>query len=204
MNAPWLESLRSVRLSSNRLGTPAAQAIARCQKLSNLKHLDLSGNSIAGTGLKALAGSAHLRNLSTLLLGRPPERMRPPSASSCYEFLAKLDLPKLRQLDLSGLPIDARSMRLLAGEKFRTLTRLNLAYCHLDDVALPELLTAPALQGLIELKLYGNNLNKGLVPLADRRVLPQLSDCTLNKKPIAQDLSRRLARRLGVIFSEYA
>jgi hypothetical protein len=52
---------------------------------------------------------------------------------------------------------------------------------------------------LIELNLKDNNLKTGVTPLANRRVLPQLSMCLLKGNPIAPELCRKLARRPGVI-----
>ena len=91
-----------------------------------------------------------------------------------HEFLTALNLPQLRHLSLPGRPVGARAARLLTQEKFRTLTRLDLTRCGLSDPVVSELVTAPALQNLVELRLGQNWLKKGVAPLADRGVLPRL------------------------------
>jgi hypothetical protein len=111
-------------------------------------------------------------------------------------------MPNLRRLSLSGLPIDAGSVSLLAEEKFHNLTRLELANCKLTDESISDLLTSPNMQGLIELNLQGNDLRMGVKPLIDRRILPRLSRCILTENPIASELNQRLARRSGIVVSK--
>jgi len=195
VTAKWIDSLHWLDLATNRLGPGAVKRIAKCRKLSNLKYLALYDNTISGTGLHAIAGSAFLHNLSTLLLGVTYAKHRNFNSDVCRNFLEKLDLPKLRRLSLSGLPIDARSVRVLTDKKFRNLTRLELANCKLTDEAMPDLLTSPTLQGLIELNLQGNSLKAGVIPLTDKRILPRLSTCRLFDNSIPGDLYNKIARR---------
>jgi uncharacterized protein (TIGR02996 family) len=195
---PAAESLRSLRLRNNRLGARAALAIGQCRRLARLRHLQLSDNPLGSKGLLALARNPALRGLTALELDESwPVRGRL-SDNFFREFLGRLDLPGLRHLALGSRPVGAEAARLLAGEKFRALRRLDLSECGLTDPVAHSLLTAPALQDLIELNLSGNDLGEGLRPLADPDVLPRLAVCALGGNRVAPDLARRLRRRPGV------
>ena len=197
VEAPWTGTLRSLDLSNNLLNPTAIATLTRCERLAELQSLSLNGNPIDVSDLKAIAGSQFFHNLRVLWLGNcaEPTKTQP---SHYYEFLKELDLPHLRHLDLSDMPIGAKAARLLAGEKFHTLTRLGLANCKLTDAAIADLINSPSLQNLIELRLDRNNLKVGVAPLTDRRVMPRLSSCNLEGNPIAPELCRKLARRPGV------
>jgi hypothetical protein len=200
VTAPWIGSLRWLDLSSNSLGRSAVTVIAGCRKLTELKHLDLCLNEIGATGLKAIAGNPTLRNLTTLRLGYMGiERNVGLRPTHFQEFLQKLNLPNLRYLVLSDLPIGPRAAHLLTEEKFRNLRLLWLGHCKLTDAAVSALLSSPTLQNLIQLNLDGNRLKTGVKLLTDRRILPRLSMCLLIDNPIAPDLCRKLARRPGVV-----
>ena len=113
-------------------------------------------------------------------------------------FLAKLDLPDLRRLDLSGWPVGAKAARRLTEPQFASLTRLALNKCRLTDPAVKALLAAPTLRNLIQLELDGNGLSVGVEPLADRATLPQLAACSLGGNMVPAPLARKLRRRPGV------
>ena len=200
--APCVGSLQWLDLSRARIRPRAARSIARSPKLSNLKHLNLTSNSIGNSGFKSIAASPSLRNVTTLLLGECAFDPRPSPVTTGHAFLERLDMPKLRRLSLSSLPLDAKTAQLLTHDKFRTLTRLDLAFCRLSDQSVAELIRSSTLQGLIELNLNGNSINTGAAPLIDRRLLPRLSWCSLLiGNPIAADLRRKLRRRPGILIS---
>jgi uncharacterized protein (TIGR02996 family) len=200
ITARWAETLRNLDLSRNLLGVSAATTIAGCGKFRALKRLNFAGNPIRGGGLKAIAESTTLQNLSTLLLSNCRDRNNAAMLSGDFqEFLQKLHMPNVRYLDLSNMPINSKAAQMLAGDKFRNLTRLRLAKCKLTDNAISALLSSPYLQGLIELDLSENHVKTGALPLTDRRILPRLSKCYLTENPLTPDLCRRLARRPGVI-----
>jgi uncharacterized protein (TIGR02996 family) len=200
--APGIESLQLLNLASNRLGPTAAKTLAACRQLAQLKYLDLNANPLGATGLSAIARSKQLRNLTALFLYNCLARSGGPSSVQCYEFLEKLNLPKLRLLDLSNLPLGPRTARLLTTEKFHNLTRLGLGSCRLTDAALAALVDSPHLQNLIELQLNGNGLKTGVKPLINRSILPRLSRCLLKNNPLDPGLARKLARRPGFILPQ--
>ena len=119
--------------------------------VAGLRYLDLSGNAPGPTGLRAVARNPALRGLRTLrLCGNPHDR---PGASPAHfhRFLSELDPPALRHLDLSDQPVGARAARLLAADRFRSLTRLGLKGCGLTAKTAAAL--RAALPDLVELKV---------------------------------------------------
>ena len=197
--APWFGSLQRLSLSANRIGPAGVAALARSRKLARLRHLNLNGNTPGAVGLGAIAANPALRGLVTLLLGGgSSDTNRGLTAAALNRFLARLDMPHLRRLDLFGRPIGTAAARELASGKFASLRRLNLGWCKLGDAAVTTLLTAPSLQDLIELDLTDNRLKTGLAPLTDRCVMPHLSACRLHKNRPGAELAKKLARRPGV------
>ncbi len=166
--APWLGSLRRLSLSFNGLTASGFAAIAGSRKLTALKYLDLSHNAPGVAGLRALAGNPALRKLTALLLRLSSDDARGWGPGPAREFLSKLDMPYLRNLDLRNCRIGSKAARLLTGEPFASLTRLDLGFCKLTDAAASALFAAPALQNLIELKLTGNDLTPRVERLATR------------------------------------
>jgi uncharacterized protein (TIGR02996 family) len=196
--APWAKALRVLDLSGNSLDPADARAIAACKKFRDLRHLDLSHNTLSPTALSALAGNASLRGLRSLKLAGWPQHNHRLTPAHFDRFLAQLDLPELRHLDLSGRQIGPKAARRLADAKFASLTRLGLRSCKLTDAALWALLESPVLANLIQLELDGNRLTDGPELLADRGVLPRLASCTLGGNAIPAAVTRKLRRRPGV------
>jgi uncharacterized protein (TIGR02996 family) len=197
--APWLDSLRRLDLAFNRLTPSGVAAIAGSRKLTALKHLELSHNTPGAAGLRAVAGNPALRGLTTLLLRESYDQSGGFTPTHFHEFLTKLDMPRLRHLDLWNCRIGPRAARLLTGEKFASLTRLNLGHCNLTDAAVSALLAAPTLQNLVELQLSCNDLTSSVEPLADPRTMPRLGSAVLEINRIVQPLAEKLRRRPGMI-----
>jgi uncharacterized protein (TIGR02996 family) len=194
-DAPWIGSLRYLSLWSNGLTPDGVAAIAGCRKLTQLKYLRL-GNSAPGVrGLRALAGNSTLRGLLDLDLGGSDVHNTRLTSGHFHDFLAKLKMPKLRSLSLSGRPVGPKAVRLLASEKFHSLTRLNLRSCNLTNAAVAALLAAPSLQNLVELNLSNNGLHEGLRALASSSTMPRLSSCDLRDNRIGPALRKTLHRR---------
>ncbi len=195
--ALWFGSLRRLGLGFNGLGPAGVTAVAGSRRLTELKYLDLKHNAIGVRGLQTIAGNPALRGLTTLLLKCDSEREhhRGLTEAHFHKFLTKLDMPELRHLSLSGRPLGGKTVRLLASDKFRSLTRLDLSNCKLTDAAVAALATAPALKNLIELNLSDNKLSDGLKPLASPRNLPQLSSCPLRGNRFGAALAKTLRRR---------
>jgi uncharacterized protein (TIGR02996 family) len=193
--APWVGSLRYLRLWSNSLDPDGVVAIAGCRKLTQLKFLDL-GNSAPGVrGLRALATNPALRGLLDLDLASSDAHNTRLTSGHFHDFLAKIKMPKLRNFSLFGRPVGPKAVKLLTAEKFHALTRLNLRSCNLTNAAVATLLAAPSLQNLIELDLSNNGLHEGLRALASASTMPRLSSCNLRDNRIGPALRKTLHRR---------
>lgn len=196
--APWAESLLRLDLRHNDLGPSGAARIAGCSRLTRLRHLDLSYSRPGIRGLMTLAANPALRGLTALHLNSYPEHNRGLTTDHLQRFLARLELPHLRHLSLSGRPLGPAVQELTA-PRFATLTRLELADCQLTNADIQMLLSAPPLQNLIELDLTNNRLTTGLKPLTQSGTLPQLARCLLSGRHLPASLARRLKRRPGVM-----
>lgn len=196
--APWADTLHTLDLSYNLLFAADVKALARCKRFGALRRLDLRGAAIDPAGLTALAANPALRGLRWLGLRGLPPHNRGLKPTDFDRFLAKLNLPDLRYLDLSGQAVGARSTRRLTEPKFASLARLLLGGSRLTDPAAAALVTAPSLSNLIQLDLADNNLAAAPELLADRSVLPRLAVCGLGGNAIPAPVARRLRRRVGV------
>ena len=73
LDAPWLPSLRDLRLKYTDLSDAGVTALARCAGLSRLRVLDLGQQPISAAGAESLAASPHLgRPLRLNLSARGP------------------------------------------------------------------------------------------------------------------------------------
>jgi uncharacterized protein (TIGR02996 family) len=196
-SAPWLDSLHWLSLRGNLLGPAGVRAIAGSGRLTGLRHLDLAYNVIGAAGLRAIARNPALRGLVNLDLGSRPAENAFLREEHFRECLARLDMPRLRYLSLRGRTVSGRAARLLADERFGSLTRLILSGCGITDAAASVLLSSPALQNLTELGLADNRLKDGVAALADPRTLPRLASYELGGNHIPEALAKKL-RRPGV------
>lgn len=203
LDAPWIDSLRSLDVGSNRLSSNAAESLAGCSKLAQLTQLDLSSNFEVGIeGLHALAASPFLRNLLKLNVDECLDHHFSTTSQPTQplkDFLQMLELPRLRHLDLSHAKIGVEEAALLGRDKFRHLTRLILRQCQISDEVVKGLLRSPSWQNLLELNLASNHLKESVAVLSDRSCLPRLSACQLQNNPIPEPLRLKLARRPGVM-----
>lgn len=196
--APWADGLRLLDLSHNALPALDVKAVASCKRFGELRRLDLEDNTIGPTGLSALAANPALRGLRTLNVAGGHAYSRGLTPTQFDRFLARLDMPDLRHLDLSGRPVGSKAARKLADSKFGSLTQLGLAACKLTDPAFTALVQSPTLANLIEFKLDGNQLTTAPELLADRAVLPRLASCSLAGNALPPAVTRKLRRRPGV------
>lgn len=108
--SPYIHNLTILDLPESHVNDDVARELARCPRLSNLRHLSLERNEVGAAGLGALAVSPHLsERLEVLHLGHNAlhddamEVLRAPEA-----------FPALRVLDLSDNWIGDSGLTLLA------------------------------------------------------------------------------------------
>jgi hypothetical protein len=66
IDGPLVAQLECLRLRGTFLYDTGPEALARCERLSTLTHLDLVDNIIGERGLRAIAGSPYLSPLTVL------------------------------------------------------------------------------------------------------------------------------------------
>jgi hypothetical protein len=199
--APWADSLRILDLSGSWLSSPDVYAIVKCRKFGQLQHLNLAHTTLSPRSLAALAANPALRGLRALdIQGAIYSRQQNRALTSQHfeQFLASIEWPELRQLDLSQRPVGPKAARHLLHPKFSSLRRLGLNNCQLTEAVVKKLLTAPTLNNLIGLGLAHNRLSRSLELLVNRSVLPRLSACSLLGNSLPRPLARKLRRRPGV------
>lgn len=190
------ESLRSLTIRLDTIREEGLESLFRSWRWTRLRHLDLTVGPPNVHCLEALTDKPAMQRLTRLVLNnRFPS---PPSFSSRHwaEFLGRLELPELRHLSLVNQTIDSDAARMLTRDSFRSLRRLSLSGCPIDDATARTLLTAPALQELIELDLTETPVTLlGLEPLANPGTLPRLA--VLGHSPyVFPDTTRRDLRPL--------
>lgn len=112
--SPYIRGLRNLSLDTNHVRDDGAVALATSGNFDGLEELWLGANNIGGKGLLAVATSPHLAKLEVLNArwsrgleddGRADEVARALAASTT--------LPRLRVLNLDGLPCGDDALRLL-------------------------------------------------------------------------------------------
>jgi hypothetical protein len=88
---------------------------------------------------------------------------------------------------------------LAANPNLARLTSLSLRGCRIQAGGARALWRSSYLQGLRVLDLSGNEINKGMEPLTDPGLLPELTACQLDEVKLSPALAKRLrAARPGV------
>ncbi len=199
--ARWFPRLRVLDLTANHIGDPGVAALAGGPVAKALRILRLTYNPLGKGAFKALARPGAFGQLTTLELYSNDQRKGP--QPDLAAFLAALDMPRLRHLDLGTWPVGvAGALVLAASPAFANLTRLSLVICGIGDEGARALLASPHLQGLVELQLGYNAIEKGVDALADPKVLPRLGACSLlagNNVPKASATKIKRARRNVIV-----
>jgi hypothetical protein len=140
----FADTLCELWLYKNRLGDLGAQALAHCERLSNLRYLSLYFNKIKGEGAKELANSPVLSNLETLDLSFNKVGDDGAVAIASSPYLKKL---KVLHLDCNG--IGYKGMKAIAeSTSLKQLTTLNITHNLLDFEGLELMRESRFLQSL--------------------------------------------------------
>lgn len=127
-------NLASLRFSDCGLDDNAAEVLANCPHLANLRKLDLSRNNITGRGVTALLTSPHLANVAFLDLAGNP------CAGVDAKRLVDATPGALRMFHAHGCRFRTADIRALARcPRLRTLWYLDLDDNNLNTAAVREL-----------------------------------------------------------------
>jgi hypothetical protein len=103
--APHLPRLRYLRLGYHRRGegfeARGAERIASCERLAELRFLEIAGNTLRRAGVEALFASQHFARLEVLRV--PYNELRTNDADALIAKLEAGALPALRVLDVSNV-----------------------------------------------------------------------------------------------------
>jgi hypothetical protein len=212
--------LRLLDLESMDLGNKTAQALSRCECLTDLRSLTLSMHKIRQRGLEVLARSELLTNLRELNLSNV--KLGPKGAAilarASWRHLVYLDLARtgltdreLEELVTSGLLNEVRAMSLvgnrhltaaalqaLVGEPHLVnLRRLWLGGAVLEGDGLARLAAAQHMR-LRELRLpEGTLTERELELLTTAPVFSQLHTLSIPQTSVGQELQARLRQHFG-------
>lgn len=177
-------------------GLLRARSIAAAPFAMGLYGLNLDANPLTAEGVAALLKAPALRGLRQLTLTwvvRAPEL----TGEDLGRALAQMDLPELRRLNLSGVPLGEPGMDSLIGGLARTKIRgLWVRNCELNDRA-ADRLTEAGPQDLLYLDLRDNIVRNGLARLAAGDAMPSLRGCSYLTNPLSSNRRWHLDRRFG-------
>lgn len=182
-------------MESGSKGDDVARMLAKSERRSGLRRLEISGIELGDEGVIALAESAFLRSVERLLLGSS-------SYSSSVLGVAALNAiarwsPSLRHLELPGTGITDQAVAALVNAKSFCLDVLGLEENRISTEGLAVLVRAPCLSSLKELDLSANDLDDGAVPLlVDAPFAPTLERVVLRATSIGPEGLAELRTKL--------
>jgi uncharacterized protein (TIGR02996 family) len=198
-DAAFADTLRVLELSSCDIPAGGLQALAASPRLAGLKHLNLASNPVGRGGLLALARSKSLRGLRALSLDQCHTQKAPVDAATVAGFLAAVEMPELRHLNLGGLPVGVRGGQALGGGRFANLTRLQAGNCRLRENGARAIVESAHLPNLAVLVLSDNSAGKGVTKLSAATTFPRLAIANVMSNRVPAWTVSRLRKRPGVI-----
>ena len=182
-----LTELRHLDLSGNEIEEPGAGAIASSKALPNLRYLDLDANDPGPEAAAALINTPKLPNLTALILEDAPDP----------KVLAKPSRgPSLRALYLNFARLSTRAVGALAAcPALHGLWYLQLWRCSLTDTAVEALVKRAAFRQLTILELREETVSgRGVTALAQCAALASLQELRLDTRALGSTCARALVR----------
>jgi Ran GTPase-activating protein (RanGAP) involved in mRNA processing and transport len=159
LQSAFAPNLRALSITNNpALGPKAASHIAENPSLANLRVLEMCGCGLLGQGLRTLAASPHLTQLSTLRLRQ--NRIEPGAIAA----LEHAPWSELAELDITGCLVGNEGAKPLLAFPFATsLRKLEVSGCGLGPEGLSLLTHAEDYSALRELDVTNNDLGGGFL-----------------------------------------
>lgn len=186
--ATQLTRLRELGFSVGALGDGGAATLAQAKHLSGLRalriRLSASGGGatvdplVSTTGLRALAGSPYLKNLTELNLG--PQRFTDESARVLFSGPAFV---KLQTISLAGSALTPRAFDVSATAG--RLASVDLSQCVIGDSSLAAMVALPQFSEVASLNLRSCELSpRGVAALAKSAAHSTLAELNLADNPL--------------------
>jgi uncharacterized protein (TIGR02996 family) len=192
------ENLRVLSLATNGITDKGVAAVLDGPWAVGLRVLRLGNNLFGKSGLSVLARPGALAELTALDLHSWLEQKA--TADDVTRFLTRLELPRLRHLDLGGWPVDDKGVKALAGNPtFANLTYLGLQGSRAGPAGAKALFRSPHLRRLVALQLRDSRMGKAMGMLEDRGLLPNLRECWVPKNTPDQ-LKKQLEAARNAVF----
>jgi uncharacterized protein (TIGR02996 family) len=179
---PALASVRTLRLPWNHVDRAAAEALARCERLSGLRMLDLYATPLRNDGAAALAQAPWLSGLTRVHLG--DTGLTAPGYSA---ILGSPHLGRLTHLNFSSSRLDEKSARVIArSPRLASLTDLSLACSPATDPAVPRILADSPHLRPVRLDLSYSALGAATTLLARGGLLERVERLELSGKGLTE------------------
>lgn len=215
-----LQSVRTLSLRNNHLGTQGGTQLAQCTYFASLQSLDLSSCEIGARGAQALASAGAFPSLVDLDLGdnhiRPTgfqallncsflERFRALKLhqnilgdTSVVRLAAWPALSRIRLLDLQGNQLTQGGIRALCNSPYLgPLTSLSLSDNPLGDEGLFLLARCPRLSSLkiLRVSVVHGMSDQGAEAILSSPYLSNLQHLMIAGNPLSPELAKRLNKR---------
>lgn len=198
-STPASALLRILRLRNNYHSNLSLHELTKSKYLRNLRVLDLSEARMDEHAFLKLSMCDNLESLTTFTLRLPEDYPCFLSVSDVDTFFKTVDWPKLRHVELTGIPMHVQGANALANEsQWSKLRMLKLADCIVLPRGAEALIQSPHFQGLLSLDLSGNSISNTPALLLDPKVLPELLRLNICDANVPMDVcaSQRKARPL--------
>jgi uncharacterized protein (TIGR02996 family) len=154
VRSPHLRRVTELILRYAYLEDEGAVTLAAASELAGLTALDLYGWGLSPAGVRALAASPHLANLTDLVLGCN-EQLGDAGAEALVGPDTRLSRPTRLHLSFAGIS-DAGAATLAASSALAGLRALDLSYNAIGAAGARALIDSPHLRSLTHLGLRGN------------------------------------------------
>lgn len=178
LGAPWLQSVRELELSNNKIGPEFGSVFAACRNVRRVAKLNLFGNPLGATATEAICATELPELTDVMLLHNTPsgdDAVRGLSRAGSFQTLVTLNLgntgltaagaeelsrqeaPQLGALVLHDASLSDEGVRHFSRADWPALRELSVQRCRITARGWTELTEAAFFQELRALGHYGND-----------------------------------------------
>ncbi|MFO0823599.1 MAG: TIGR02996 domain-containing protein [Gemmataceae bacterium] len=143
LRAKWFERLRILDVGDSELGDKAVLALVKHPVAASLRDLRFTPNALTKSGLMVFTQPGAFPELLRLEMSGSGRKANVTNAD-VTAFLAALNLPRLRELNLGRLPVgESGAKAIAANPAFAQLTKLFLVDCQISEDGAKALAESP-------------------------------------------------------------